>query len=191
MTAMNDGTAVGAPTASGSRSDELAAPDAAAAATVTESGFRDETGAMASDRGNFDNIAVKGQIRHSRRLPYWMWFIIAKSLGIKMFPSEKPVVSTVLHACTVVSAAGTVFTNAFYSGYDISSVHTPTDILDGIVVVLMVTLYCGIGVYSHRLAYRLFVHPKFLEKVPRPAWPWNVPCCCVGSKVRCDSHTPS
>ena len=161
MTAMNDGTAVGAPTASGSRRDELATPDAA----VTGSGFCDETVATASDGGNFEAIAVKGQIRHSRRLPYWMWFIVAKSLGIKMFPSEKPVVSTVLHACTVVSAAGTVFTNAFYSGYDISSVHTPTDILDGIVVVLMVTLYCGIGVYSHRLAYRLFVHPKFLEKV--------------------------
>lgn len=30
---------------------------------------------------------------------------------------------------------------------------------------IMVSLYCGVGVYAHRLAYRLFVHPKFLEKM--------------------------
>lgn len=162
MTAMNDGTAIAAPTLTnangGGDGDDLAVPDAS-----DGDGFRRES--VVSDGANFDDATVKGQIKHSRRLPYWMWFTIAKSLGIKLYPSEKPVVSTVLHACTVVSAAGTVFTNAFYSGYDISSVHTPTDILDGIVIVLMVTLYCGIGVYSHRLAYRLFVHPKFLEKV--------------------------
>ena len=161
MTAMNDGTAIAAPTltnANGGGGDDLAVPDAG---DVDD--FRRES--AVSDGATFGDATVKGKIKHSRRLPYWMWFTIAKSLGIKLYPSEKPVVSTVLHACTVVSAAGTVFTNAFYSGYDISSVHTPTDILDGIVIVLMVTLYSGIGVYSHRLAYRLFVHPKFLQKV--------------------------
>ena len=58
-----------------------------------------------------------------------------------------------------------VFTNAFYSGYDIMSLTTTTDVVDGTVSVLMSLLYCGLGVYAHRLAYRLFVHPKFLEKM--------------------------
>ena len=161
MTAVNDGTAIAAPTPTNADGRDGGNP----AVTDASSGDEFRRDSLVSDVANLDGGTVKGQIKHSRRLPYWMWFTIAKSLGIKLYPSEKPVVSTVLHACTVVSAAGTVFTNAFYSGYDITSVHTPTDILDGIVLVLMVTLYCGIGVYSHRLAYRLFVHPKFLEKV--------------------------
>jgi hypothetical protein len=49
---------------------------------------------------------ISGVIRQSRRLPYWMWFAIAKSLGIKLYPTERPVVSAVLHALTIVSAAG-------------------------------------------------------------------------------------
>ena len=62
-------------------------------------------------------------------------------------------------------SAGMIFTNLFYSGYDITSIHSPTDILDGLISVIMVSLYCALGIYAHRLAYRLFVHPKFLENV--------------------------
>ena len=56
-----------------------------------------------------------------------------------------------------------VFTRVWFSGYDIASVHTQSDVLDGTVSIMMMILYIGLGVYSHRLAYRLFVHPKFLE----------------------------
>jgi hypothetical protein len=40
---------------------------------------------------------------------------------------------------------------------------TQTDILDGIVAVAMVSLFVSLGIYSQRLAHRLFEHPKFLE----------------------------
>ena len=122
---MNDGTAIAAPTQTnsmGGDGHDLAVPEA-------NDGNDLSRGFAVPDGANFHDATVKGQIKHSRRIPYWMWFMIAKSVGIKLHPSEKPVVSTILHACTVVSAAGMVFTNAFYSGYDISSVHTPTDIL--------------------------------------------------------------
>jgi hypothetical protein len=33
-----------------------------------------------------------------------------------------------------------------------------TDVVDGTVSVVMVNLYCGVGVYSHRLAYRGAIH---------------------------------
>ena len=56
-----------------------------------------------------------------------------------------------------------VFTRIWFAGYDIASVHTQSDVLDGTVSIMMMILYIGLGVYSHRLAYRLFVHPKFLE----------------------------
>ena len=70
-----------------------------------------------------------------------MWLGIAKSLGIKLHPGDGPVVSAVLHAATIISAAGMVFTNAFYSGYDTKSLQTTTDVVDGVVSVLMVTLF--------------------------------------------------
>ena len=56
-----------------------------------------------------------------------------------------------------------IVTQIWYNGYDISSDLTQTDILDGTAIVIMVSLFISIGVYAHRLAYRLFVHPKFLD----------------------------
>ena len=50
-----------------------------------------------------------------------------------------------------------------FSGYDIYSDDTETDILDGIVAVTIVLLFTMLGVYSQRLAHRIFEHPKFLE----------------------------
>ena len=56
-----------------------------------------------------------------------------------------------------------VVTQVWFNGYDISSDMTQTDILDGTAIIIMVTLFISLGIYSHRLAYRLFVHPKFLD----------------------------
>lgn len=49
--------------------------------------------------------------QQSRRLPYWLWLIIAKSLGIKLHPLDKPILATVLYTLTFMSALGrkTVF----------------------------------------------------------------------------------
>ena len=56
-----------------------------------------------------------------------------------------------------------IVTQIWYNGYDISSDMTQTDILDGTAIIIMVSLFISLGVYAHRLAYRLFVHPKFLD----------------------------
>lgn len=106
---------------------------------------------------------VKGITTPAKKLPYWLWYIIAKSLGIKLHPKDRPIVSAVLHILTCGSAAGLFVTNAWFSGYNIVSVHTKSDILDGTVSIMLMSFFCGLGVYSHRLAYRLFIHPKFLE----------------------------
>ena len=50
-----------------------------------------------------------------------------------------------------------------FIGYDILSEMTETDVLDGTAVIIMELLFIGLGIYAHRLAYRLFVHPKFLD----------------------------
>jgi hypothetical protein len=45
-------------------------------------------------------------------------------------------------------------TNGLVSGYSVVSKHTKEDILDGLVRVMLNAFFCGLGVYSHRLAYR-------------------------------------
>ena len=54
-------------------------------------------------------------------------------------------------------------TQVLFIGYDIGSEMTKTDILDGTTVIIIELLFIGLGIYAHRLAYRLFVHPKFLD----------------------------
>jgi len=107
--------------------------------------------------------SIKGKTTSAKKIPYWLWIIIAKSLGIKLHPNDKPIISAILHILTFGSAAALFLTNACYSGYNVISKHTKSDILDGTVSVMVMSFFCGLGVYSHRLAYRLFVHPKFLD----------------------------
>ncbi|XP_023337962.1 uncharacterized protein LOC111708736 [Eurytemora carolleeae] len=115
-------------------------------------------------RGKRENIStVKGKTTPAKKIPYWLWVTIAKSLGIKLHEKDKPVISAVLHILTFGSALGLFVTNAWYSGYNIVSVRTKSDILDGTVSIIVMSYFCGLGVYAHRLAYRLFVHPKFLD----------------------------
>ena len=54
-------------------------------------------------------------------------------------------------------------TQVLFNGYDIASEMTKTDIIDGTTVTIIELLFIGLGIYAHRLAYRLFVHPKFLD----------------------------
>ena len=95
--------------------------------------------------------------------PYWLWFTIAKSLGIKLHDQDKPVISTILHILTFGSALGLFVTNVWFSGYNIVFVHTKSDILDGTVSIIVMSYFFSLRVYAHRLAYRFFIHPKFLD----------------------------
>jgi len=106
---------------------------------------------------------IKGQTRSAKKIPYWLWVVIAKILGIKLSPDEKPIVSAVLHIATFGSAAVLFCTNLAYQVSAVTSNFTKTDLLDGMVSVMVISYFCGLGVYSHRLGYRLFVHPKFLD----------------------------
>jgi len=106
---------------------------------------------------------VKGKTKQSKKIPYWLWYIIAKSLGIKLHPRDKPLLAIILHAITLFSGGGMFLTRTWFSGYDILSHQTETDILEGIVSIIIVTLFVSLGVYSQRLAHKLFEHPKLLE----------------------------
>ena len=59
---------------------------------------------------------MKGKTKHSKKMPYWLWFIIAKSLGIKLHPNDKPLISVILHAITLFSGGGMLLTRIWFSG---------------------------------------------------------------------------
>ena len=44
-----------------------------------------------------------------KRIPQWLWIIVAKSLGIKTTPNEKPYLSSILHLITLGSAGCKLF----------------------------------------------------------------------------------
>ena len=54
-------------------------------------------------------------------------------------------------------------TQTLFNGYDIASEMSKTDVLDGTALIIIILLFSGLGIYAHRLAYRLFIHPKFLD----------------------------
>lgn len=77
----------------------------------------DDSGpASVLDSSSCGNI-IKGQTKQSKRLPYWLWIIIAKCLGIKLRPNEKPVLSSILHILTMGTGAGWLL-HIFSSDFD-------------------------------------------------------------------------
>ncbi|KAJ9586175.1 hypothetical protein L9F63_020180, partial [Diploptera punctata] len=103
----------------------------------------------------------KEHVRHSRRLPYWLWYLIAKALGLKLTPNEKPICAIILYLSTLVSAFGYIISSIWYSAYDVIANHKGRNAqLEGTVTILMTALWCALGVYANKLAYRLFGHRK-------------------------------
>ena len=60
---------------------------------------------------------IKGQTRVARKIPYWLWIVIAKILGIKLKPDDKPIISAILHIATFGSAAGLTSDNEWWSNF--------------------------------------------------------------------------
>ena len=78
-------------------------------------------------------------------IPPRLWLIIAKILGIKLKPNEKPIISSVLHVLTFGSAAALFCTILAYEIQAVISNNTKSDILDGTVSVMVFGYFCGLG----------------------------------------------
>ena len=55
---------------------------------------------------NVSSSVVKGKTKMSRRIPMWLWVVIAKSLGIKLHAKDSPGLASVLHLLTIAAGAG-------------------------------------------------------------------------------------
>ena len=107
----------------------------------------------------------KQRMKQSRRLPYWVWLLLAKSLGIKMHDFDRPICGTIMHVLTLLFAFGFAVTHAWYKVYDIVSNDTKETVLRGTVSIAMVLFWCSLGIYANKLAGRLFVTPHFLDSI--------------------------
>jgi len=105
-------------------------------------------------------------------MPPWMWNCIAHCLGVVQYNQgqmkngisrKPPPLAVALDIATIGSAILMLVFFVWFTGFNIASTHSKSDILDGVSQVAIISLYAALGVYAHRLAARLFVHPKFTD----------------------------
>ncbi|CAL1283914.1 unnamed protein product [Larinioides sclopetarius] len=105
------------------------------------------------------------KLRQSRHLPYWAWYLIARSHGIPLKSDSKPILGTFLHGLTFTGALTYAMSYTWFVVYDIISPNTPRDIPGGSISILLVYFWCGFGYYCKDLSSRLFLHPRFLKDI--------------------------
>lgn len=108
---------------------------------------------------------LSSNINLSSRLPPTVWYIFAKSLGIKLSPQDRPIFGTFLHILTLATAFLFAVPGAWYTVYDIHSEYSRTTVLIGSVEIVIGFTWACMGVYAHKLAGRLFGNKNFVECV--------------------------
>ena len=103
--------------------------------------------------------------RQSHHLSPKVWYILAKSLGIKFHPQDRPIFGTVLYILTLLFAAAFSVSHTWYIIYDIINIYTRQTVLTGLVTIAMVLYWCALGVYANQLASKLFNSPKFVDSM--------------------------
>lgn len=103
--------------------------------------------------------------KQSHRLSPKVWFVLAKSLGIKMHTFDKPVFGTVLYILTLLFAIAFSVSHTWFIVYDIVNIYTRQTVLTGLVTIAMVLYWCALGVYANQLASKLFNSPKFVASM--------------------------
>ncbi|XP_023217565.1 uncharacterized protein LOC111619963 [Centruroides sculpturatus] len=103
--------------------------------------------------------------KQSRQLPHWLWFVIAKCLGIPLHPNDKPIIGLILHMLTFASALTFAVSHMWFVIFDILSPNTPIDIANGTVSIFLIVCWGSFGFYAKNLSARLFRHTQFLRDI--------------------------
>ena len=107
----------------------------------------------------------KIRAKQSKRLPPWIWFIIAKSLGIKVNEFDRRWFGTLMYVITALFAILYIMAFIWYTVYDIINIYTKQTVLTGIVAISMCVYWCSLGIYANHLAAKLFSCQKFVDSV--------------------------
>ncbi|KAK7502854.1 hypothetical protein BaRGS_00005803, partial [Batillaria attramentaria] len=133
--------------------------------TLLESESNPRTTRLFSETGLGETGLQCQNITLSSRLPPRVWFVLAKCLGIKLSPTDRPIFATFLHVLTLCSAFTFAIPGAWYTFYDIRSEFSKTTVLIGTVELVIGFTWACMGVYAHKLAGRLFAHKNIIRCV--------------------------
>ncbi len=103
--------------------------------------------------------------RQSHRLPPWIWWMLAKLLGIKINPDDKPVLGTIVQTLTVLSAIGFILCFSWVTAADIRNEFTKQTVLLGCVAIIGAIYFTCLGIYANRLAAVLLSNQRFVDSV--------------------------
>lgn len=112
-----------------------------------------------------EDVVKRMTTRQSKRLPGWAWLVLAKCLGIKLHPTDRPYLGTALYSLTIALAALYAITYTWYTIYDIANEYTKSTVLTGLAAIIIVVYWASLGVYGNRLASKLFASESFLRSV--------------------------
>ncbi|KAL4217621.1 hypothetical protein ACF0H5_022363 [Mactra antiquata] len=125
--------------------------------------FYDSTEESYSDvSGSYVNITTKQKITQSKRLPNWIWCLVTSVLGVN---DSFKWLATILYILTIVSALAFTFLGVLFVVYDISSLNSKTTLHIGAISLLLGFGWLALGIYSFKLAGRLFGDKDFAASV--------------------------
>ncbi|XP_071854738.1 uncharacterized protein [Apostichopus japonicus] len=108
---------------------------------------------------------LKGTIHQSRPLPPWLWYIIAKLVGVKTKPSEWPIFGYLLLILTVSSGLIYLISTGVFYYFDVNNSKTSFDALSYFITVIMAFGFFFIGLYGNKLAHKLFSNRVFVQSL--------------------------
>jgi hypothetical protein len=105
---------------------------------------------------------TKHQIKQSKHLPGWIWKIVTLVLGINQ---SKRWFATILYVITLFSALTFTFLGVLFVVYDVASKNSSTTVHIGFMSLLIGFGWLCLGIYSFRLAGRLFGDEDFAASI--------------------------
>lgn len=140
--------------------------------------------------------STKRNIKQSKRLPGWIWRIVTSVLGINQ---SKKWLATIFYVITLFSALAFTFLGVLFVVYDVASKNSDTTIHIGFISLLIGFGWLCLGIYSFRLAGRLFgdedfaasirSHSRTLFKVSSAVLLIISGCCFTGLNLYCAFDT--
>ncbi|XP_062582443.1 uncharacterized protein LOC134244189 [Saccostrea cucullata] len=112
------------------------------------------------------NSGEEKKVPNSRQLPEWAWKALVQILGIKLKGRRRvPCLSVFLHAVTLFLATVFSVTGMVHTVYDIRSSYSQTTLTIGLSNIMLGFGWICLGLYSQKLAGRLFSNRNFSESV--------------------------
>ena len=113
-----------------------------------------------------DNEKDLKSLQHSKHLPKWTWKLLVQVLGIKLTGRKRvPCLSIVIQGVFLILACTFTITGMVHTVYDIKSEYSRTTLLIGCVNIFIGFGWLSLGIYSQKLAGRLFTNRNFAESV--------------------------